>query len=114
MKTIGFTGVIVDKICGFGKEREKPQKLCIDISLETDFKDVAEEDDLSLGIDLKTVYALIITGLEEEIYTLEKAAFSIWRKIKTLKNIGKVKVTVKKYNPSFKNEVQNSWATIEE
>jgi len=114
MKTIGFTGVIVDKVYGFGKEREKPQKICIDVSLETDFKCVAEEDDLSLGIDFKTVYALIITGLEGEIYTLEKAALSIWKKIKNLKDIGKVKVTVKKIEPPFENEVENSWVTIEE
>lgn len=114
MKTIGFTGVIVDKVCGFGKERENPQKICVDVSLETDFKEVAEKDDLSPGIDFETVYALIITGLEGKIYTLERAAFSIWKQMKNLKNIGKVKVTVKKLNPPFQNEVKNSWVTIEE
>ena len=114
MKTIGFTGVIVDKICGFGKERENPQKLSIDVTLETDFKDMAEQDDLSLGIDFKTVYALIIAGLEGKMYTLEKAAFSIWKQLKNLKSIGKVKVTVKKLNPPFQNVVEKSWVTIEE
>jgi FolB domain-containing protein len=114
MKTIGFTGMIVDKICGFGKERENPQKICIDISLQTDFKDLAETDDLSLGIDFRTVYALVITGIEGKIYTLEKAAFSIWKQLKSLKNVDKVKVTVKKVNPPFHNKIENSWATIEE
>lgn len=114
MKTIGFKGVIVDKICGFGKERENPQKLSIDISLETDFRGVAEQDDLSLGIDFNTVYALIIKGLEGKIYTLEKAAFSIWKQMENLRNIGTVKVTVKKLKPPFQNEVENSWVTIEE
>lgn len=114
MKTIGFTGISVDKVCGFGKEREKPQKICIDVSLQTDFENLAEEDDLSLGIDFRTVYALIITGIEGTIYTLEKAALSIWKKLKGLKNVGKVKVTIKKMNPPFQNEIENSWVTIEE
>jgi dihydroneopterin aldolase len=113
MKSIGFTGVIVDKIYGFGKEREQPQKICIDVSLETDFKDVAEEDDPSVGIDFRTIYALIKTGLEGEIYTLEKAALSIWKQMKGLNKVGKVKVTVKKINPPFKDEVKNSWVTME-
>ncbi|MEJ2355591.1 MAG: dihydroneopterin aldolase [candidate division WOR-3 bacterium] len=113
MKSIGFTGVIVEKVCGFGKERERPQKICIDISIETDFKDVAEEDDPSAGIDFRTVYTLVRTGLEGEIYTLEKAASSIWEQIKSLNNVGKVKITVKKINPPFKDEIENSWVTIE-
>ncbi len=114
MKSIGISGVIVDKVCGFGKERKKPQKICVDVSVETDFKNVAEEDDPSFGVDFRTVYALIRTGLEGEFYTLEKAALSIWKQMKTLKNIGKVKVTVKKIDPPFQDEVKNSWATIEE
>jgi len=113
MKSIGFTGVIIDKVCGFGRERERPQKICIDISLETDFKAVAKEDDPSVGVDFRTIYALIKTGLEGEIYTLEKATLSIWKRIKTLDNVGKVKVTVKKINPPFKDEVENSWVSIE-
>jgi len=114
MKNIGFTGVIVNKIFGFGKERENPQKICIDVSLETDFKGVAEEDDPSAGIDFRTIYTLIRKGLDGEIYTLEKAALSIWEQIKSLDNVGKVKVTVKKLNPPFKDNVKNSWVTIEE
>ncbi len=114
MKSIGFTGVIVNKVCGFGKEREQPQEICIDVSLETDFSTVAEEDDPSLGVDFRTVYALIRTGLEGEIYTLEKAALSIWKQIKSLDNIGKVKVTVKKNNPPFRDKVKDSWVVIEE
>jgi dihydroneopterin aldolase len=114
MKSIGLTGVIVDKICGFGKERERPQRICIDVSLETDFKTVAEEDDPYSGIDFRTIYALIRTGLEGEIYTLERAAISIWEQIKSLNNVGRVKVTVRKVNPPFKDEVENSWVTVEE
>ena len=114
MKSIGFTGVIVNKIFGFGKEREQPQEICIDVSLETDFENVAEEDDPSFGVDFRTIYTLIRTGLEGEIYTLEKAALSIWEQIKSLDNVGKVKVTVKKSNPPFQDEVKNSWVTIEE
>lgn len=114
MKSIGFTGVIVSKVCGFGKEREQPQEICIDISLETDFSTVAEKDDPSAGVDFRTIYALIRTGLEGDIYTLEKAAVSIWRQIKTIKNIGKVKVKVKKNNPPFQDAVKNSWVVIEE
>ena len=114
MKSIGLTGVIVNKVCGFGKEREQPQKICIDVSLETDFKAVAEEDDPSVGVDFKTIYTLIKTGLEGEIYTLEKAALSIWEQMKNLNNVGKVKITVKKVNPPFRDEVKNSWVTIEE
>jgi dihydroneopterin aldolase len=114
MKSIGLSGVIVDKVCGFGKERIKPQKICIDVSLETDFKAVAEEDDPSSGVDFRTIYALIRIGLEGKIFTLEKAALSIWEQIKSLENVGKVKVTVKKINPPFQDEVENSWVTIEE
>ena len=114
MKSIGFTGVIVNKVCGFGKEREQPQEICIDVSLETDFSTVAEEDDPSLGVDFRAIYTLIRTGLEGEIYTLEKAALSIWKQIKSLKNVGKVKVTVKKNNPPFQDEVKNSWVVIED
>jgi len=113
MKSIGFTGVIVKKVCGFGKEREQPQEICVDVCLETDFKAVAEEDDPSFGIDFRTIYTLIKTGLEGEIYTLEKAALSIWEQIKGLSNVGKVKITVKKNNPPFQDEVKNSWVTIE-
>ena len=114
MKSIGLTGVIVNKVCGFGKEREQPQKICIDVSLETDFIAVAEEDDPSVGVDFKTIYTLIKTGLEGEIYTLERAALSIWEQIKNLNNVGKVKITVKKVNPPFRDEVKDSWVTIEE
>lgn len=114
MKSIGFTGVVVNKVCGFGKEREKPQEICIDVSLETDFSTVAEEDDPSAGVDFRTIYALIRTGLEGEIYTLEKAAVSIWKQIKGLNNVGKVKVTVKKNNPPFQSKVKNSWVIMEE
>lgn len=114
MKSIGFTGVIVNKIFGFGEERKQPQEICIDVSLETDFKSVAEEDDPSSGVDFRTIYTLIRTGLEGEIYTLEKAALSIWEQIKSLDNVGKVRVTVKKNNPPFQDKVKNSWVTIEE
>jgi len=114
MKSIGLTGVIVDKVCGFGKEREKSQKIRIDVSIETDFRAVAEQDDLSLGIDFKTIYAIIITGLEGKMYTLEKAALAIWKQLKSLQDVGKVNVTVKKCNPPFQDKVENSWATIEE
>jgi FolB domain-containing protein len=114
MKSIGFTGVIVNKVCGFGEEREQPQEICIDVSLETDFSTVAEEDDPSAGVDFRTIYALISTGLEGEIYTLEKAALSIWKQIKGINNVGKVKVTVKKNNPLFRDKVEDSWVVIEE
>ena len=114
MKNIGFTGVIVSKVCGFGKEREKPQEISIDVSIETDFQSVAENDDPSYGIDFRTIYTLIKTGLEGEIYTLEKAAVSIWQQLKGLNNAGKVKVTVKKVAPPFKDEIKNSWVTVEE
>jgi dihydroneopterin aldolase len=114
MKSIGFTGVIVNKVCGFGEERKQPQEICIDVSLETDFSTVAEEDDPSAGIDFRTIYALIRTGLKGEIYTLEKAAFSIWKQIKSLNDIGKVKVKIKKNNPPLQGEVKNSWVQIEE
>jgi dihydroneopterin aldolase len=114
MKSIGLSGIIVNKVCGFGKERKKPQKICIDVSVETDFKEVAEKDDPAYGVDFRTIYALIKTALEGKIYTLEKAALSIWKQIKSLENIGKVKVTVKKINPPFQDEVKNSWVTIEE
>jgi FolB domain-containing protein len=113
MKTIGLSGIIVNKVCGFGKERKNPQKICIDVSIETDFKTVAEEDDPSFGVDFRTVYASIINGMEGKVYTLEKAALSIWEKIKALENVGKVKVTVKKIDPPFQDEVKNSWVTIE-
>ncbi len=114
MKSIGLTGVIVNKVCGFGKERERPQKIGVDVYLETDFKNVAEEDDPSFGIDFRTIYTLIRTGLEGEIYTLEKAALSIWEQMKSLDNVGKVKITVKKINPPFQDKVKDSWVTIEE
>lgn len=114
MKSIGFTGININKVCGFGKEREQPQEICIDISLETDFSTVAEEDDPSAGVDFRTIYTLVRKGLEGEIYTLEKAALSIWKQIKSLDNVGKVKITVRKNNPPFQDEVKNSWVTIEE
>jgi dihydroneopterin aldolase len=114
MKSIGFTGIIINKICGFGKEREQPQEICVDVSLETDFKTVADEDDPSHGVDFRTVYTLVRKGLEGEIYTLEKAALSIWEQIKSLDNVGKVKVKVKKNNPPFQDEIKNSWVEIEE
>jgi dihydroneopterin aldolase len=114
MKCIGLSGMIVDKVCGFGKERKKTQKICIDVSIETDFRTVAEEDDPSIGVDFRTIYDLIRVGLEGKIYTIEKAALSILKQIKTLENIGKVKVTVKKIDPPFQDKVENSWVTIEE
>ena len=114
MKSIGFTGVIVNKVIGFGKEREKPQEICVDVFIETDFEGVAKEDDPSAGIDFRTIYSLIRRGLNGEVYTLEKAALSIWEQIKSLNNVGKVKITVIKNNPPFQDEVKNSWVTIEE
>jgi dihydroneopterin aldolase len=114
MKSIGLTGIIVNKVCGFGKERERPQEICIDVFLETDFSNVAEEDDPSFGVDFRTIYTLIRNGLEGEIYTIEKAALSIWKQMKSLNNVGKVKITVKKINPPFQNKVEDSWVTIEE
>ena len=108
MKSLGFTGVIVDKVCGFGKERERPQKICIDVSIETDFKDVAEEDDPSAGIDFRTVYTLVRTGLEGEIYTLEKAASSIWEQIKSLNNAGKVNIDLDMIRRVLINLIENA------
>lgn len=114
MKTIGLSGIHVLKVCGFGREREKPQKLEIDVEIETDFTQVAENDDPNFGIDLNTIYDHVILALKEEVYTIEAIAHRIWRHLKNLGSAGRIKVKVKKLNPPINEEVKYSEATIEE
>ncbi|MEA1912676.1 MAG: dihydroneopterin aldolase [candidate division WOR-3 bacterium] len=114
MKSIGLSGVVVEKVCGFGREREKPQKLEIDVKIETDFSKVASYDGPSYGIDLKTVYDLITLSLKDEVYTIEAIAYRIWKQLKNLKSAEKVMVKVQKSKPPFDGKVRYSWAIIEE
>jgi len=98
----------------FGREREKPQKLEIDVEIETDFTKVAENDDPNFGIDLNTIYDHVILALKEEVYTIEAIAHRIWRHLKNLGSAGRIKVKVKKLNPPINEEVKYSEAMIEE
>ncbi len=114
MKTIGLSRIQVMKVCGFGKEREKPQRLEIDVEIETDFTKTAENDNPDYGIDFNTVYNLVTLALQEEVYTIETIAYRIWKHLKDLDSVERVKVRVKKSNPPFNGEVKYSEAIIEE
>lgn len=114
MKTIGLSGIQILKVCGFGKEREKPQKLEIDVEIETDFTELAEKDNPDYGIDLNNVYGIIEKSIKGEIYTLETIADRIFKNLKNLKSAKKVKVKVKKPNPPIEGDAKFSMVMIEE
>jgi len=114
MKTIGLSGIIVGKVCGFGKEREKPQQIEIDVKIETDFTKVAKNDSPDYGIDLNTIYDLVTLALQEEVYTIETISYRVWEQLKNLDSAGKVKVRVRKRKPPCNGEVEYSEAIIEE
>ncbi|MCK4420870.1 dihydroneopterin aldolase [candidate division WOR-3 bacterium] len=114
MKTIGLSGIIFERVCGFGNERKKPQKILIDLEIETNFLEVAQRDNPDYGIDFKTIYNHISLALEEEVYTIESIVYRIWKQLKTIDNAGRVKVRVRKPNPPLPGEVEFSEAAIEE
>ncbi len=114
MKTIGLSGIQILKVCGFGREREKPQKLEVDIEIETDFTELAEKDNPDYGIDFKNVYEIIEKSIEGEIYTLETIANRIFKNLKDLKSAEKVKVKVKKPNPPIEGNAKFSFVMIED
>lgn len=114
MKTIGLSGIQVLKVCGFGAEREKPQKIEIDVEIETDFTKVAENDNPDYGIDLNAIYSLVIQSLKDEIFTIETIAHRICENLKNLDSVERIKVKVKKLNPPVDGEVKYSVVTIEE
>jgi dihydroneopterin aldolase len=114
MKTIGLSGIQILKVCGFGREREKPQKLEVDIEIETDFTELAEKDNLEYGIDLNNLYYVIEKSIEGEIYTIETIANRIFQNLKNLQSVKKVSVKVKKPNPTVEGNAKFSFVMIEE
>lgn len=114
METIGIEGIEIEKICGFGEERESPQKIIIDIEIETDVFEVAKHDDPDSGLDFDDLHGIVTLALDIEVYTLERIAVEVWKRLRNLKDAQRVRVKVRKKDPPLSGNVSSTCVEINE
>lgn len=101
MGTITLEGLEFFAYHGFFKqEREIGNKFSVDLTIEVDFLEAAEQDKLSATIDYGNLYQIVQKVMEKPTKLLESVAQNIVHETKTqYPQIKSVEVSVAKHNP---------------
>jgi len=80
----------------------------VDVSMDTDFKEAAKNDDLSKTIDYVTVFEIVKTQMAIRSKLIEQVGQRIVTELKKeLSGINKVEVKVTKLNPPMNGNVDS-------
>lgn len=95
MRFIGYHGVNPE-------EQIRPQPFVVDLEVEGDFSEAAAQDDLSLTLDYRELYAICRRKVEgERFYLLETLSEAIAADILRLPRVDAVTVRVRKPQVQF-------------
>ena len=87
----------------------------VNIDINCDFKNAAQNDDLSQTIDYVNIKDIVIKEMGIPAKLIETKAYQIIEKIKaSFENIEKCKVEIKKINPPINGDVSHVSVIVEE
>lgn len=98
----------------YTEEQKIGGEFSVDLTLETEFNEAADKDDISGTINYEEVYNVVKEEMSESVQLLEHAANKILnRLIHEFKQISYVKIKLSKLNPPINGEVEKVSVIIE-
>ncbi len=93
-------------------ERENGNHFEVNITIETDFSEAAENDDLTKTVDYEMIYAITKDEMEKTSKLLEHVVQNIGKRILREKGINEVEVSLSKFNPPINGECKRATVTL--
>jgi dihydroneopterin aldolase len=115
MGTIALEGLEFFAYHGFYEEEQKMgNKYALDITIDTDFVQAAQQDRLSLTVNYTTLYQIAHRVMQEPSRLLEHIGFRVIEQIRThYPDVSKVTVKVSKFNPPIGGVCTRAVITME-
>lgn len=106
MEFFAFHGV-------YEEERVKGNKFEVDLSIDYDFENKVEGDELESTIDYAALYELVKVVMDKPANLLEHLAVSIRNQVRAkFPQIERVSVTVTKFNPPINGRCEKAEVTV--
>lgn len=97
----------------FAEEQKMGNRYSLDITVHTDFEKAAQEDRLSDTVNYVDLYQVAVKVMQEPARLLEHIAYRLIEEIKKLHpEIGRVEVSVSKFNPPIGGVCERSRITM--
>lgn len=113
--TIALEGLEFFAYHGFFEEEQKMgNKYALDIFIDTDFVEAAQQDRLSLTVNYSTLYQIATRVMQQPSRLLEHIGFRVIEQIRThYPDVAKVTVKVSKFNPPIGGVCTRAAITME-
>tara|TARA_B100001250_G_C19504968_1_gene659096 strand:- start:197 stop:547 length:351 start_codon:yes stop_codon:yes gene_type:complete len=97
----------------YEEERKIGNKYSVDVELDVDFTDAANDDKLDGTVNYERVYEVVAEVMNIDAQLLEHLAGKMIRQLKTeFPQVNQVKVKVSKYNPPIKGLCHRAVVTL--
>ena len=93
-------------------EREKGNHFELNITVDTDFEDAAETDDLSKTVDYEALYAIAKDEMANTSKLLEHVVKNIGKRILKEAGVIEVEVSLSKFNPPINGECKRATVSL--
>jgi len=98
----------------YSEEQKIGGEFSVDLTLETEFNEAANADDISGTINYEAVYEVVKEEMSQPVQLIEHAANKILnRLIQEFKQISYAKIKLSKLNPPINGEVEKVSVIIE-
>lgn len=113
MGRISLEGLAFYAYHGFhAVEREKGNHFELNITVDTDFEDAAESDDLSKTVDYEALYAIAKEEMANTSKLLEHVVKNISKRILQEAGVNEVEVSLSKFNPPINGECKRATVSL--
>lgn len=97
----------------YPEERSTGNRYSVDMEIDVDFSEAAEDDVLSGTVNYEEVYAIVAEVMQQETHLLEHLANKMARQVKIrFPNTQQIRVSVSKYNPPIKGICERARVTV--
>ncbi|QSE97736.1 dihydroneopterin aldolase [Fulvivirga lutea] len=93
-------------------ERENGNHFELNITVDTDFSDAAENDDLAKTVDYEKLYAIAKTEMANTSKLLEHVVNNIGKRILKEEGVNEVEVSLSKFNPPINGECKRATVSM--
>lgn len=93
-------------------ERENGNHFEVNIVIDTDFSEAAENDDLTKTVDYEVIYAITKEEMAKTAKLLEHVVRNIGKRILNEEGVNEVEVSLSKFNPPINGECKRATVSL--
>ncbi len=93
-------------------ERENGNHFEVNITIDTDFSEAAENDDLDKTVDYEVIYAIAKEEMANTSKLLEHVVRNIGKRILKEDGVNEVEVSLSKFNPPINGECKRATVSL--